>query len=104
MSSILLKLSAKKFTEPELKAKSGDLNQVFSVFNALITGFNKLAEDKFIERLPKLYETYPDRDCHMQSQENNKRPKQKLPQFLDKSEHETFFKYLVPSLSIDGKK
>jgi hypothetical protein len=103
MSSVLLKLAAKKFHETELKTKSDDLNQVFFVFNSLATSFGKLAEDKFIERLPMLYETYSGTDCQMQQQENYKKSKPKVPQFVDKTEHEACFKQSLPTLNIEGK-
>lgn len=96
MSSVLLKLLARIFNEPDMKPKSTDLNQIYAVYNTLVGTFTKLIEDNFIERLPQLIE-----DASNDDMKKEKMPKPKIPNFMKGPSHEAT-KHFLPSLSIEG--
>lgn len=98
MSSVLLKLLARIFNEPDMKPKSTDLNQIYAVYNTLVGTFTKLIEDNFIERLPQLIE-----DASNDDMKKEKMPKPKIPNFMKGPSHEAT-KHFLPSLSIEAQR
>lgn len=96
MSSLLIKIIIKKFNNADLKSKAADLNEIYSQYSAMKESFNKLVNDKFIERLPQLFEPIDD------EMTEKKPPRPKVPIFVKTNEYEAY-KSLVPDLIIEGE-
>lgn len=97
MSSVLMKIIAKKFNDTDLKSKSADLNEIYSQYSEVMGSFNKLIADKFIVRLPRLFEPVDD------DMMEKKPPRPKVPIFVKPNEDDCYYN-LAPELKIEASR